>query len=361
MEREEVAPHLNHASHETGEGGLAFAAWLQLAAQAAGALSAGCLRVDGRATPALAARYEGWLACGNRGRLAYLDRSVGSRSLPFLHLPQARSIVVIAFAPEPFSAPPKPLLPPPAAGMPAGRIASYAGGEDYHRIGQRQLATLAGRLEARFGPATFMDAAVDTKPVPEVFLAAEAGLGLIGRNGLLRTPQRGSRLFLGSLWTSLELPEVRGTPAAVSACRHCGACARACPTGALAADGFLHLDLCRSYWSMEYRGPLDRGQAARLGDALFGCDACTASCPPATPEPWGIPVDLEWLVRASAGEIRHAIAGTAAEHAGVTLLRRNAAAVLANRAEPRAAALLQTLAATNRSPVVQQTLRNLAR
>lgn len=379
----------------------AFAGWLQAAVRELGGLDAGCLRVDGHATPELAARFAAWLAAGNRGRLAYLDQSVAERARPFTRLPEAKSVVVVLFrgnwadgaAREATHRQPKvggdlraataaadgsraarppddpamphgpraagPGLPPPEPDAPVGYVSLYAAGQDYHAAGRHLLMGLAQRLQAEHGAGPALNTAVDTMPIPEVFLAAAAGLGGIGRNCLLRTPQHGSRVFIGSLWFGTELPEVRNAVAVAPACADCGACVRACPTGALAADGFVHLDLCRSYLTMECRRALTHEQATRLGTCVFGCDACTACCPPALAASHGTPVDLTWLVTAPTAEVRRALAGTALAHAGVTLLRRNAAAALANSGHPRALDLLDALAGSSQSPVVQETLANL--
>ena len=81
---------------------------------------------------------------------------------------------------------------------------------------------------------------------------------------------------------------------------------------------------------MEKRGELSLDEAALLGENIFGCSQCTATCP-GTNMPGDIQIDLEWLLMSSAGEIRKAIKSSPAEYAGITLLRRNALYVLKSR------------------------------
>ncbi len=311
-----------------------FGDWLEDAVRRLGGLSAGCLRPESLDLPALREAFGRWNAAGNAGLLRYMDDSTGVRTDPFAARPWAKNVIVFAFAGDWGDTAKAPAFPPPAAGEPAGLISTYACGPDYHRTGHGILQRLVVELEALSGRAGFrQEAAVDTRPVPEVFLGVAAGLGVRGRNGLLRTPQRGCRVFLATLFTELELPEVRRTPAFAVSCEECGACVRNCPTGALTGDGVIRAALCRSCLSMEFRGEFSADQRRLLGDALFGCDACTACCPCAATPPGavsGIPAGLDWILAASSGEIGRRIRGTAMDHAGAKLLKRNAAAVREN-------------------------------
>jgi epoxyqueuosine reductase len=334
-----------------------FATWLRETARACGALDAGCLPAGSLDPGALHARWDQWLAVpGNRGALPYLERTAAARLDPFAARPWARGAVVVAFAGDWGAIAQRPDLPPPPPGRPAARVSLYACGRDYHATGQALLARLAAALAAEngaAGTAARFEVCVDTRPVPDVFLAVSAGLGALGRNGLLRTPQHGSRVFIGVLFTSLDLPTVRGGGEVQPACAECGACVHACPTGALRADGLVAVRRCRSWLSMECRGPLDAEGQRLLGDCLFGCDGCTAPCPPAVADSARVSVDPDWILRAPAAELARRIAGTALAYAGPTLLKRNAAAVL-GQALPAAErqALAAWVLAHSRSPAV---------
>jgi len=335
----------------------AFDNWLQRIPAELGALDAACLRPGAVRAAGLRKHFAAWLDAGNRGALPYIDESIATRADPFVTRPWVRSVLVLTFRGDWGRQDLAPALPAPAPERPVGYVSRYACGGDYHAVGRMLIEKLAARLAEFAGGAVFRhEAGVDTQPIPEVFLAVEGGLGALGRNGLVRTPQHGSRVFVGCLFTSLALPEARRQAAPLPACAECGACVRACPTGALIADGIMRVRRCRTWLSMEYRGALTREQQGLLGDSLLGCDACTASCPPAAAQA-GMPVDLEWLLRAPTAEIRRRIRATALAHAGPTLLKRNAAAILgrqlrgAERAGWRAWIL-----AHSQSPMVRETV-----
>ncbi len=348
-----------------------FATWLQETVRAHGALAAGCLARDQLDLDALRHRFDAWLhAAGNAGALGYIDPSLPTRCDPFGARPWAKSCIVVAFPGDWGRTELAPPLPAPAAAAPAGYISAYACGLDYHTIGQRLLHRLAEAVAALAAdghpaiaeaePARF-EACVDTRPVPEVFLAVSAGLGVLGPNGLLRTPQRGSRVFIGALFTSLELPSAASgasvQTATVPACAECGACLRKCPTGALRADGLIGVRRCRSWLSMECRGVLTAAQQAMLGDCLFGCDGCTSACPAVAGEGATIAVDVAWLASAPAAEIRRRIDGTALAYAGPTLLRRNALVILGPHLGASArGALRDRILRQSSSPVLRGTV-----
>ncbi|MFA4945792.1 MAG: QueG-associated DUF1730 domain-containing protein [Lentisphaeria bacterium] len=311
--------------------------WLATLARQTGALAAGVVTPESfaaAARPALPARFAAWLE-RNAGALGYLDRSLAARQDPFAARPWAKCAIVIAFAGDWGNRHRRPELPPPPPGRPAGFLSLYACGPDYHRTGRQILARAAAALAAEFAPAQ-AEPGLDTHPVPDTALALAAGLGERGRNGLLRTPRHGSRAFIGTLFSALALPPTKPAPAgALPPCATCNACVQHCPTGALPADGGpLDVRRCRSYLSMERRGPLGGEEQRWLGDALFGCDGCTAGCPPALAPEERLAVDPAWLLETPPAELRRRLAGTALEHAGTTLLRRNAAAVLLNALPP---------------------------
>jgi len=346
------APSVLSPGHPSGT-----AAWLRETARSLGALDAGCLRRDSPLdSPPLEARFRAWLECGNRDLLSYVDSSIDQRVDPFAAYPWARSVVVTAFAGDWGDVSKAPSLPPPDHGRPSGRVSLYACGPDYHRTGKRLLEALADALARYAGRDVRVQCCVDTAPVPEVFLAVSAGLGARGHNSLLRTAAHGSRVFVGCLFTDLDLPEVIRTPDIPVACSACGRCARQCPTGALNDGNPVRVAQCRSYLTMEYRHAFLPGEQRMLGDCLFGCDACTSACPPVVVEP-SVPVDLEWLLTVPAGEVRRRIRGTALERAGVTLLRRNAVAILAQRYADSARPLLDHVLRTSQSRVVLDTIR----
>jgi len=117
---------------------------------------------------------------------------------------------------------------------------------------------------------------VDTAPVMEKALAAASGLGWQGKHTVLVSREHGSWLFLGAIFTTLELP-----PDAPEG-DHCGSCTKClsiCPTNAFPAPYQLDARKCIAYLTIEHKGPIDRTLRPLMGNRIFGCDDCLAVCP----------------------------------------------------------------------------------
>jgi epoxyqueuosine reductase len=121
----------------------------------------------------------------------------------------------------------------------------------------------------------------DHSPILEVDAAARAGLGVLGMNGLLLTPEYGSFVFIGELITDADYTSVTGEaipdfPAEPPVCEGCGLCIKACPTGC--CDG--SRDGCLSALTQK-KGALTPEETAAIikGGLVWGCDACQLACP----------------------------------------------------------------------------------
>lgn len=327
-----------------------------LAAQC-GADQIACLKTDSCSTALLRQRLDAWCQAGNDGALPYLDAKAAILTDPFAARPWARSLLVMSFSPQPDPASPLLQLPPARPGRPAASIARYALGVDYHRHGQAILDQLRQAIAAD-ADAQF-DSCVDTKPVLEKELALLAGLGVRGRNGLLRTPGRSCQAHLAVLFCSSDLPQHILTPPAHLHCGDCHDCLTSCPNHALGKDGILTVRKCRSWLANEKRGPLSWLEQLALGPTLFACSTCTSCCPDADDTHSDYAVDAEDLLRMPSAELSRIIAGTALDHAGATLLKRNAAAAFAVQVTPeRRHNRRAELAALANSPAVTQTIAN---
>lgn len=255
--------------------------------------------------------------------------------------------------------------------QPAGLIARYALGTDYHAALRDRLKALAADLRAEGLPAGEV-AYVDDRPLAERALAARGGLGWIGKNANLLTHERaGSWVFLGAILSSADLPAdepIRTT------CGSCTRCIAACPTGAIVAPHTIDAGRCISYLTIEHPGELTDAEAASIGQWIFGCDICQEVCPVNAEAddagPLLVPlVPLgEWLLDLGGREFRRAVGGTALTRAGRHRLLRNVVASLgtalstgscAAETRERATALLDAAAGDRRAEVRGQAIRAL--
>lgn len=154
------------------------------------------------------------------------------------------------------------------------RLSRYAVSADYHGLCGERLREICQRLQALFPENRFVGF-TDSSPIPEVYAAAAAGLGTVGKNGLLLTKEYGSWVFIGEIVTDLAVPASVDAP---QGCIGCNACIRACPTGALQADG-LQRELCLSHISQKKKLTDSDVRLLRLYDVLWGCDRCQLACP----------------------------------------------------------------------------------
>ena len=153
-------------------------------------------------------------------------------------------------------------------------ISVYAQGDDYHDLVKKRLKSLARWLVANV--PSEVKVFVDTAAVMEKPLAHAAGLGWQGKHTNLVSPKFGSWLFLGAIFTTLELPRDQ---AEINHCGSCHACLDICPTAAFTAPYRLDAQRCISYLTIENKGPIPREFREALGNRIYGCDDCLAACP----------------------------------------------------------------------------------
>lgn len=221
-----------------------------------------------------AGALRSWLADGMHAEMGWMDRSADKRTDPALVLPGVRSVVALGVNYGPESSP--------AAGP---RWARYAGYEDYHDTLKPALVAAGRVLEELYG-VTSEDYRyyVDAGPVLERAWAARSGVGFIGKNAMLISPEWGNWLFLAAILTRVELPAcgpVRGAAAGGigALCGRCDRCLKSCPTGALVRPGVIDARRCVSYLTIEHKGAIPREWRGAIGDRLYGCDDCAAVCP----------------------------------------------------------------------------------
>ena len=147
-------------------------------------------------------------------------------------------------------------------------------GDDYHDVIKPRLKSLGRWLIERAGGD--IKVFVDTAAVMEKPLAAAAGLGWQGKHTNLVSRQFGSWLFLGAIFTTLDLPS---DAAEADHCGNCHACLDVCPTAAFPAPYRLDARRCISYLTIEHKGPIARELRPLIGNRIYGCDDCLAVCP----------------------------------------------------------------------------------
>jgi epoxyqueuosine reductase len=243
---------------------------LEAEAHALGFAAIGVARAD--AAPRTAERLRQWLDDGAHGDMIWMADTAERRGSPQGLWPEVRSVISLGMSYAPGA---DPLA---LAGEPGrGRISVYAQGADYHDVVKKALKALARWLVAEAGCE--LKVFVDTAPVMEKPLAEAAGLGWQGKHTNLVSRTDGSWLFLGAIYTTLELELGPSEPPHRVHCGSCTACLDACPTGAFPAPFRLDARRCISYLTIEHKGSIPLEFRAAIGNRIYGCDDCLAVCP----------------------------------------------------------------------------------
>lgn len=297
--------------------------------------------------------FDEWLARGYDGEMAYLGRTADKRKDSRLPLGGMRSAVVVAMSY--------------GGREPAGPVARYARGDDYHDVMVERLNALHRWIEAQTATAVNAKAYVDTGPILERDLARRAGLGWFGKNTTLIHPRAGSFFFLGSLLVDIELDA--DAPFTADHCGSCRRCLDACPTDALTEPHVLDSTRCISYLTIELKGEIAEALRPLIGELLYGCDICQDVCP------WNAKFSLPLREAAfaprpviadkTAGELaQHVLAlrddefraefhGSPMKRAKLRGLKRNAAVVLGNLGDATAIPVLEA-AARDPEPIIRE-------
>lgn len=214
-----------------------------------------------------ARRLEQWLHQGAQGRMAYMEQHFDMRVDPRLLVPDAKSVICLAFN---YHNPEK------QKDTSAPKISQYAYGTDYHFVVKDKLKALLAFMQEHIGEVNGR-CFVDSAPVLEREWARRAGIGWNGRHTLTINPRRGSYFFLAEI--ICDLPLESSDPIR----DHCGTCRRcieACPTEAISPEGyFLDASRCISYLSIELRDEIPQSFQGKLDNWMFGCDVCQEVCP----------------------------------------------------------------------------------
>ena len=266
---------------------------------------------------------------GYNGTMDWMADTLERRSDPKTLWPEVRSIIVLTmnYGPE---ASPLPQL----EKKDEATVSVYARHRDYHDVTKGRLKTLASKLSSLASRREIecqVKVFVDTAPVMEKPIAARAGLGWQGKHTNLVSRKSGSWLFLGSIFTDLDLPF---DDSEVDHCGSCTNCLDICPTNAFPAPYRLDARRCISYLTIEHKGPIPEEFRQAMGNRIFGCDDCLAVCP------WNKfarvaeeaklashdierPAELQKLLSLSDAEFRQTYAGSPVKRIGRDRFIRN--------------------------------------
>ena len=265
--------------------------------------------------------YRQWIAAGQHGDMSWMERNNERRLQPAHILPEARSILcagVNYWQPEP----PR-----------RGRIAKYALGGDYHKAVLKKLKQLCLFLREEYG--SVQRPYVDTGPILEKPISVQAGLGWQGKSTILLNSTHGTWLFLGVIFTTLDLEPDASPP---ERCGTCTRCIDACPTRAITAPFQLDARRCISYLTIEHKGSIPLEFREAIGDRLYGCDECLDVCPwnkwaqqtreaKFAPRPYP---DLREMLVWDEDTFNATLAGTPMRRSGLARWKRNICVVLGN-------------------------------
>ncbi|HEY0130231.1 MAG TPA: tRNA epoxyqueuosine(34) reductase QueG [Allosphingosinicella sp.] len=304
-------------------------------------------------------RLRQWLEEGAHGDMIWMEETAERRASPAGLWPEVRSIISLGMSYAPA------VDPLALAGRPEiGRISVYAQGADYHDLVKKALKALARWLVAEAGCE--LKVFVDTAPVMEKPLAEAAGLGWQGKHTNLVSRSDGSWLFLGAIYTTLELEE-RAASHAVH-CGSCSACLDACPTNAFPGPFRLDARRCISYLTIEHKGPIPEEFREAIGNRIYGCDDCLAVCPwnrfadaarankAFLPRAELVAPRLADLLALDESAFRKVFAGSPIKRIGRGRMVRNAAIAAGNSGLPELAPVLERLTG-DEDPVVAEAAR----
>ncbi|MEP7030210.1 MAG: tRNA epoxyqueuosine(34) reductase QueG [Pseudolabrys sp.] len=221
------------------------------------------------AMPEAKARLERFIADGAHGDMDWMETTAQRRGSPTALWTDVRSVIMLGLNYGPDEDPLAVLRMRSRAA-----ISVYAKGDDYHELIKARLKDVARWLVATAGGD--VKVFVDTAAVMEKPLAASAGLGWQGKHTNLVSREFGSWLFLGSIFTTLDLP---ADAPAEDSCGTCRACLDICPTAAFPEPYRLDARRCISYLTIEHKGPIPRELRPLMGNRIYGCDDCLAVCP----------------------------------------------------------------------------------
>jgi len=209
---------------------------------------------------------EAWLSHNYHGQMGYMANHFDKRLDPQKLVPGAKSVVSLLYNYYPEND---------LAEQHGYKLAKYAYGKDYHEVIKDKLRLFLERAREEIGDIDGR-VFVDSAPVMERQWAQLAGIGWLGKNGLLLNKSKGSFFFIAELIIDLELDYD------IPAADHCGTCTKcidACPTEAIIDPGVVDGSKCISYYTIELKAEMPITEEKSFENWVFGCDICQDVCP----------------------------------------------------------------------------------
>lgn len=312
-------------------------------------------------SPETGERLQAWLNAGRHGDMLWMESRSDQRAQPKTLWGDVQSVVMLGMSYAPGHDPLDHL-----AHTDNGLLSIYAQGGDYHKHVKKALKALARWIVIESSQTEPMAAGevkvfVDTAPVMEKPLAASSGLGWQGKHTNLVSHSHGSWLFLGAIYTTLNLP---ASGAAQNSCGSCRACLDICPTKAFPAPYQLDARRCISYLTIEHAGPIAHEFRAAMGNRVYGCDDCLAVCPwnkfadsaqrnsAFLPRAEFVSPDIDALLALDTDSFAAVFAGSAIKRSGRNRIVRNAAIAAGNSGNAQYVDRLAALTGDD-SPIVR--------
>ena len=256
-------------------------------------------------------------------------KNIEERIKPKLSLASAKTIISIAVA-----YPHKLKQQPQKTAYKRGKFTPNSWGLDYHYVLQDKLDRLAKGIEELTANFEYKGM-VDTGALVDTAVARRAGIGFIGKNGLVISKEFGSYMFLGELITNLDIEPDHPVD---YDCGDCNRCVTACPTSCLIGDGTMNAKRCLSFQTQD-KGVMDLEFRKKIKTVIYGCDICQICCPynKGLDNPLATEIDPDLahpellpFLELSNGQFKEKFGHIAGSWRGKNILQRNAIIALAN-------------------------------
>ena len=256
-------------------------------------------------------------------------KNIEERIKPKLSLASAKTIISIAVA-----YPHKLKQQPQKTAYKRGKFTPNSWGLDYHYVLQDKLDRLAKGIEELTADFEYKGM-VDTGALVDTAVAQRAGIGFIGKNGLVISKEFGSYMFLGELITNLDIEPDQPVD---YGCGDCNRCVTACPTSCLIGDGSMNAKRCLSFQTQD-KGVMDLEFRKKIKTVIYGCDICQICCPynKGLDNPLATEIDPDLshpellpFLELSNGQFKEKFGHVAGSWRGKNILQRNAILALAN-------------------------------